>query len=163
MKDFHFDELREVEIINGCFWMIRREALESVGNLDQRFWMYGEDLDWCERFRLAGWKLVFFPNAQAVHYGGGSSEQASVPCFVQMQRANLQYWAKYHGVISLCIYRGLLYFAHGLRSALGACRYALSTSRRMEALLIMKKHGACLRWLTGRGNLRSGRTETQVI
>jgi GT2 family glycosyltransferase len=149
MKDFHFDELREVEIINGCFWMIRRAALESVGNLDQRFWMYGEDLDWCRRFQLCVWKLVFFPDAKAVHYGGISSEQASVRCYVEMQRANLQYWRKYHSVLSCACYFVLLCAAHALRSCIFACAFVLNTSSRTRALMRLQKHLACIRWLMG--------------
>jgi len=158
MKDFHFDELREVEIINGCFWMIRREALESVGNLDQRFWMYGEDLDWCERFRLAGWKLAFFPDAKAVHFGGISSEQASVRCYVEMQRADLQYWRKYHSVLSYACYFGLLCTAHSLRSFVFACAFALNPSSSARVLMRLRKHLACMRWLiesTGLGKAAS--------
>ena len=150
MKDFPHDKLRDVDIINGCFWMVRRTALNNVGNLDPRFWMYADDLDWCRRFHLSGWRIVFFPRAQVVHYGGGSSQQAPVALYVEMQRANLQYWRKYHGAASYCFYWGLLYLAHILRLVGSTSLYALKAADRQQALAKMRRHLACLRWLVRR-------------
>ena len=48
----------EVDILSGCFWLVRREALDQVGVLDESFFMYGEDMDWCLRFWSCGWKLL---------------------------------------------------------------------------------------------------------
>ena len=59
MSDFKFDRTRDIEVLNGWFWMTRKEALDEVGPLDERFFMYGEDIDWCKRFQLAGWRVVF--------------------------------------------------------------------------------------------------------
>jgi len=61
------DTLRQVDILSGCFWLVRRGALENVGLLDERFFIYGEDIDWCKRFWTKGWKIVFVPSAQAIH------------------------------------------------------------------------------------------------
>ena len=153
MNDFQYDEVRDVDVINGCFWMVRRTALNDVGNLDPRFWMYADDLDWCWRFRKAGWKIVFFPEAQAVHYGGGSSEQAPLYCYVQMQKANLQYWRKYHNLASYCCYWGLLYLAHAMRSAAFSCLYLLKSSARSRMLPKMRRHVACVSSLMGRNSV----------
>jgi GT2 family glycosyltransferase len=147
MGDFQHDAIREVEILNGCFWLVRREALQQVGPLDDRFWMYGEDLDWCRRFRAAGWKIVFFPEAQTVHYGGGSSKQASLFCYVQMQRADLQYWRKYHGLLSCWCYWALLWFANVWRAGVVAILYFARRSRNYETRLRLKRHLACVRHL----------------
>ena len=68
MLDFHHDRIAEVEVLNGWFWVVRRDALDQVGPLDPRFFIYAEDLDWCQRFKKAGWRLVFYPEAHAVHY-----------------------------------------------------------------------------------------------
>ena len=67
------NEIRNVEALNGCFLLVRRTALEEVGLLDELFFMYGEDLDWCKRFGDCGWGVVYFPEAEAVHFGGASS------------------------------------------------------------------------------------------
>jgi hypothetical protein len=86
-----------VEVINGCFWMVRREALDQVGLLDESHFIYGEDIDWCKRFHKAGWKVVFFPAAQAIHYGGASSSSAPIKFYIEKQKANLQQAGKEGG------------------------------------------------------------------
>jgi GT2 family glycosyltransferase len=140
MNDFAHAHLREVPIINGCFWMVRREALLQVGTLDDRFWMYGEDVDWCRRFRCAGWKVVFYPEAKAIHYGGGSSKNSSSSSYIQMQRANLQYWRKYHGATSSLFYWCLLSFGHLLRSLLLSAAYVTASSGRSHLRTRLAQH-----------------------
>jgi len=158
MTDFRHDALRDVDVINGCFWMVRRDALLNVGNLDPRFWMYSDDVDWCSRFRQAGWRIVFFPEADAVHYGGGSSQVAPVFCYVEMQRANLQYWRKYHGFASYMCFWMMVYFAHLLRSIACTCLSALKSSDRQQMLAKVTRHRACLRWLTGGSSVQPAPT-----
>jgi GT2 family glycosyltransferase len=106
---------REVDILSGCFWFIRREALGSVGLLDEGFFMYGEDMDWCKRFWKAGWRVVFVPQGEAIHYGGKSSSNAPVRFYIEKQRADLQYWRKHHGRIGMCAYFLILCIHHSLR------------------------------------------------
>ena len=84
------DTQAEVDILSGCFWLIRKGSLTKVGLLDETFFMYGEDMDWCRRFWSGGWKLVFLPSATAIHYGGASSANAPVRFQAEMQRADLQ-------------------------------------------------------------------------
>ncbi len=153
MGDFQHDVIREVEILNGCFWLLRREALDQVGLFDSRFWMYGEDLDWCHRFRAAGWKIVFFPQAQAVHYGAGSSKQASLACYVQMQRADLQYWRKYHGSLSSWVYWMLLVNFHVMRSIFYA-GHSVVMPQAKTSWLGVKKHLRSIALLMNLGSLR---------
>ncbi len=66
----------EVEAISGSFMMIRCEVLQDVGYLDESFFMYGEDLDWCYRVHQAGWKVRYFPGTQIIHFKGESSKRA---------------------------------------------------------------------------------------
>jgi GT2 family glycosyltransferase len=70
------DRVSPVDAINGAFMLIRREALDDVGPLDERFWMYGEDLDWCRRFWDHGWQVLYWPGATVVHVKGGSATKS---------------------------------------------------------------------------------------
>src|ERR1035441_7831998 len=88
MREFRNDSTAEVDVLNGWFLMIRRAALEEVGGLDERFFMYGEDVDWSYRFHKAGWRRVYFAAAESLHYGGASSAVAPVRFYVAMQQAN---------------------------------------------------------------------------
>jgi GT2 family glycosyltransferase len=62
-----------VDAVNGAYMMIRREALEQAGPLDEGYWLYMEDLDWCRRFWMAGWKVFYDPSGTVLHVKGGSS------------------------------------------------------------------------------------------
>ena len=66
-------EAGQVDAINGAYMLVRREALPGVGLLDEGYWLYMEDLDWCHRFRDAGWKVFYDPSGTALHVKGGSS------------------------------------------------------------------------------------------
>ncbi len=67
------DEPGEVDAVNGAFMMVRREALAQTGVLDEGYWLYMEDLDWCRRFWRAGWKVFYEPAGTVLHVKGGSS------------------------------------------------------------------------------------------
>ncbi len=67
------DETSYVDAVNGAFMLVRREALEDVGPLDEGFWLYMEDLDWCYRFWQAGWKILYWPGVAVTHVKGGSA------------------------------------------------------------------------------------------
>jgi len=90
-----YDALMHIEVLSGCFLMVRREVIEKVGLLDERFFIYSEDVDWCKRIHDAGWKLVHYPGAKAIHYGYGSSSSAPIRFQVEMIKANWQYWKKH--------------------------------------------------------------------
>ncbi len=104
MKDFCNDITTTVDIINGCFWVVRKVALKTVGLLDERFFIYGEDMDWCLRFRQKGWKVVYFSGANIIHYGGMSSANAPLKFYIEMQKANLVFWIKHKNKLEVYLY-----------------------------------------------------------
>jgi N-acetylglucosaminyl-diphospho-decaprenol L-rhamnosyltransferase len=67
------DEPGDVDAINGAFMLCRAEAIAAVGLLDEGYWLYMEDLDWCHRFWDAGWKVFYEPASVALHVKGASS------------------------------------------------------------------------------------------
>lgn len=67
------DEPGEVDAVNGAFMLCRAEAVREVGLLDEGYWLYMEDLDWCRRFWQYGWKVFYEPAGVALHVKGGSS------------------------------------------------------------------------------------------
>ena len=66
-------DVADVDAVNGAFMLIRGAALKQVGPLDEKYWMYGEDLDWCARFLKAGWRVVYDGRVVAHHIKGGST------------------------------------------------------------------------------------------
>jgi GT2 family glycosyltransferase len=73
------DEPGEVDAVNGAFMLCRTEAVREVGLLDEGYWLYMEDLDWCHRFWDAGWKVFYEPAGVALHVKGGSSPRRRAP------------------------------------------------------------------------------------
>lgn len=71
------DQSYPVEAISGSFMVVRREVVEKVGALDEDFFLYGEDLDWCYRIGKAGWKIQYLPATQIIHFKGESSRRSS--------------------------------------------------------------------------------------
>lgn len=71
------DDEREVDVVTGCYMLVSRSAVEDVGLLDERFFMYAEETDWCFRFRQRGWKNRFMPYAEIIHIGGASAPKKS--------------------------------------------------------------------------------------
>jgi GT2 family glycosyltransferase len=147
MSDFDHRTTAPVEVLNGWFLLVRRTAVERVGPLDAQFFMYGEDVDWCYRFRKAGESVVFFAEAGAIHYGGASSSNAPVRFYLELYRATWQYWRKHHsGPAQLGF---LLAFAlhHSVRLLGSAFIYLCSPSRRPHTAARFKRSLACLQWV----------------
>ncbi len=86
----------EVDAISGAFMLVRREAIAQVGLLDERFFMYGEDLDWAYRMKERGWRIRYNPSVTVVHYKGESSRQSSRKATVAFFRAMHQFYAKHY-------------------------------------------------------------------
>lgn len=78
MTYWSYDETKDVDWITGCSLMLRRKALEKVGNLDENYFMYSEETDICYQLKKAGWKILFCPSASIIHYGGKSSTSQTV-------------------------------------------------------------------------------------
>jgi hypothetical protein len=73
------DEPGEVDAVNGAFMLCRTAAVREVGLLDEGYWLYMEDLDWCRRFWEASWKVFYEPAGVALHVKGGSSGARRAP------------------------------------------------------------------------------------
>ena len=66
------EQTAEVEVLSGSCMMVRKAAMDEVGLLDEDYFMYGEDIDWCYRFHQAGWKIYYVPTTEIIHFRGES-------------------------------------------------------------------------------------------
>jgi GT2 family glycosyltransferase len=87
----------EVDAISGAFMLVRKSALAQVGPLDDGYFLHCEDLDWCKRFRSAGWRVLFVPDVAVVHDKGSSSRDRPVRVLWHMHRGMLRYYWKFTG------------------------------------------------------------------
>jgi GT2 family glycosyltransferase len=95
---FDHDEVREAEFLMGSVLLVRREAADTVGLFDEDFFMFSEETDWCYRFRQAGWKVLFTPDAEFVHVGGATTSQNWGPLFREQLRGHVRFLAKHRGL-----------------------------------------------------------------
>ena len=100
MTHWQRDTEREVEVISGCYLMLRREVLEQVGPLDEDFFFFGEETDWCRRMRDAGWRLMFAPVGEIVHYGSASARKLNHKRDLMLTDATVRLHRKHGGALA---------------------------------------------------------------
>jgi GT2 family glycosyltransferase len=118
------DEPREVDWAVGAAWLLRRAALDDVGGLDERYFMYAEDLEWCWRARRAGWSVLFEPAAVVRHVGNASGAAAYGDRRTAAYLANsYRFYRREHGAVATAAYQ--------LLNAAGTARgWAAARARR---------------------------------
>jgi len=134
------DSVREVDVVTGCFMLVRREAIEQVGVMDEQFFMYGEETDWCYRFNKAGWKVMFTPDAQIIHLGGQSSKNVEREMALQLRASILLFLKKHKNTFyyrSACLLIGLFFL---LRIPYWLARAAFSKSTRPTDLQTVRNY-----------------------
>ena len=112
---FDHDEVREADWLMGACMLVRRAAVDEVGGLDERFFLFSEETDWCYRFRQAGWGVVFYPGAEVLHVGGAAHGGR---LFREQVRGHLLFLEKHHGETTAERARLLLLVALRLRGLL---------------------------------------------
>jgi N-acetylglucosaminyl-diphospho-decaprenol L-rhamnosyltransferase len=100
MTDWDHKENREVDQVTGAFFLVRRKLFDALNGFDERFFMYFEDLDFAYRARQAGWSSFFLADAQAFHFGGGSSSQVKAKRLFYVLRSRVLYVGKHFGAAS---------------------------------------------------------------
>jgi GT2 family glycosyltransferase len=118
----YLDEMAtaDVDSVVGAFLLVRREVIERVGLLDERFFMYCEDEDWCWRAKQAGWRVVYYPGAVVRHCRGSSTAKHPFRMAYHLHRSYFLYHRKniaprYPAVVNAAVYAGI---ALGLVTAL---------------------------------------------
>jgi N-acetylglucosaminyl-diphospho-decaprenol L-rhamnosyltransferase len=111
--DLPDDAIADVDWVTGACMMAPRAVATAVGGLDEGYFMYSEELDWCRRIKAAGWRVIYLPTAQIVHYVGKSSEQAIVARHINFQQAKLRYFQKYHSRLAAILLRLFLLLSYG--------------------------------------------------
>ena len=137
---------RDVDVVSGMFLLVPRAVMDKVGLLDEAFFIYAEEADWCRRIRRAGWRCVFAPVAQIIHLDGGSksTDQIRSKMFIQLQKSHLIYARKHHGALGHAATKSLYVGSALLRGALFAPLAWLRRDATSRARLRLA--GAALRY-----------------
>jgi N-acetylglucosaminyl-diphospho-decaprenol L-rhamnosyltransferase len=122
---FDHRSVREAEWVSAPCLLVRREAADAVGLFDEDYFIFSEEVDWCLRFREAGWKVLFYPGAEVVHVFTASYNPA---LFNELVRGHLRFFAKHRG-----------------ERAAERARLLLLTAVRLRGLLFRGEKGAMYR------------------
>lgn len=117
------DEVNEIEIMPGAFLMISREAYDKIGGLDESYFMYGEDIDYSWRIRLAEFKNYYFPETHIIHYKGESTKRGSMNYVYTFYNAMSIFVKRYFSGSNARLFNALLRMAIWLRATLAWAKH----------------------------------------
>jgi GT2 family glycosyltransferase len=139
------NDVREVDVVTGCFMLVQRAAIKQVGMMDERFFMYGEETDWCYRFKKAGWRIVFAPVDEIVHLGGQSSRQEQEKMILQLRGSILLFIRKHRSFLIYVLGCLLVSLFFSLRVPYWLFRAMFSHNSKNKDILIARAYltGAC--------------------
>lgn len=110
-------QTRKVDCVPGTSLLVRKNTVQEVGLLDENYFMYCEDTDWCYRMNQAGWEVVFLPEAEVIHLGGASAGKTNRGLFYDQTLTKeffhslFYYFDKFHGSLSVLILRILIFLS----------------------------------------------------
>lgn len=126
---------RDVEVVSGMYMLVRREAMDQVGFMDDAYFVYAEEADWCYRLRKAGWRCAFTPEARIVHHDGGgkSTSQIRAKMYVQLQKSILIFHRKNLGWLSYATVKSVYVVTNAVRVALFGLKSVFDAGARAKA------------------------------
>jgi N-acetylglucosaminyl-diphospho-decaprenol L-rhamnosyltransferase len=100
---------QKVDYVEGACMLVRRDAFEAVGGLDESYFMYAEEVDWCCAMRGAGWQVWYQPAAKVVHLGSGSSQNRRPQREADLYRSRVRFFRKHYGDIAARLLKVQIY------------------------------------------------------
>ncbi|XWN36357.1 MAG: glycosyltransferase [Balneola sp.] len=123
------DELAYVPVLSGSFMFFRTKILKELDGFDERFFMYGEDIDLCYRAGKSGYKIGYFPGTSIIHYKGESTKKGDLKYVKLFNKANYQFFQKHYTSRYSLLFKGLIYIAISFR---GVTSFIFSKSKQIR-------------------------------
>jgi len=133
MADTPDGAIQTVDWVVGACLLVRRQAYEQVGGLDEGYFMYSEELDWCRRIKAAGWEIAYLPTAAVIHHEGKSSEQVVPARHIHFQSSKVRYFRKHHGAFQAEVLRWFLLITYAYQMAREALKWLVGHKRTVRA------------------------------
>lgn len=108
MSWWEFDDVREVDFAGGSCLMVRRQTIQEIGLMDEGYFMYAEEADWCYRMWQRGWGVYYFPGAEVIHLGGQSAEKFGSDVLLHLYASRYRFVRKHYGRTSGAALRGII-------------------------------------------------------
>jgi len=123
----------EVDWLVGAALLVRRQALEQAGPLDEGYFMYSEEMEWCRRIKSHGWRVVYLPAATIIHHEGRSSEQVVAARHIHFQTSKLRYYRQVYGPVYAAALRAFLLATYAYQWAVEGSKWLLGHKRPLRA------------------------------
>jgi GT2 family glycosyltransferase len=130
-----------IDFALGAALMVRREAIEAAGLLDEGYFMYAEEVDWCWRIQRAGWPFYCAPAARVIHHGGASTRQFRGESFLNLWRSRRRLYARFYGPVRRRLAAQIVRL--GMRVEIGRARGAAGRGEISAAELRERVAAAC--------------------
>ena len=140
MQTWDVSQPRAVDVLLGACMLLRRAAVQQVGLLDEGYFMYSEEVDYCRRLQEAGWTLHWVPEAEVVHYGGQSTRQVATEMFLRLYAGKLRYFRKHEGRRAGQVYKLILFVAALFRLLLLPLAFLAPMPKRQEQLSLAQRY-----------------------
>lgn len=127
------DAESDVDWLVGAAIVARRAAVEQAGPLDEGYFMYSEEMEWCRRIKAQGWRVVYLPTATIVHYEGGSSEQVAAARHIYFETSKLRYYRQVHGRGWTAALRAFLLATYAYQWAVEGAKWLVGHKRPLRA------------------------------
>ena len=128
----------EVDALSGSAMMVRKSVIDDVGLLDEDIFMFGEDIDWCWRFKQRGWRVVYFPAAVVYHFHGASSRLRPARAAIDLHKGMHVFYRKHlahrYGVGFNALVYAAIWLRAGVFAVLGLLRSLLPTGRVVRVM-----------------------------
>lgn len=128
IREWGRDSERDVDTVTGCYMFVRKSAIEQVGLLDEAFFFYGEETDWCKRFWQSGWRLRFAPVGEIIHFGSLSSRKCNHKRDLMLTSGLIRFHRKHGGILAAFVAWAILAVFAVSRAAYWSL-YALGSGR----------------------------------
>ena len=111
------DDVRRVDWVQSAAMLVRREAAVEIGFFDPQFFVYSDEVDFCRRLAVAGWRTLYVPGARAAHHEQLSTGNVPTRRIIEFSRNRDRYMRKHHSAASAALVRYLTAYAYALRTA----------------------------------------------
>ncbi len=125
--------IQDVDWVVGAAMFVRRAVYEQIGGLDERFFMYSEEMDWCKRAKENGWRVVYFPHARVLHHEAKSSAQVLAQRDIYFHSSKVRYFKKHHSNLQGELLRYFLLSTFAFQWLEEGTKFLLGHKREMRA------------------------------
>jgi GT2 family glycosyltransferase len=146
MSYWPHNDTREVDVVSGACMMVRREAIEEVGLLDEHFFLIAEETDWCYRMKKAGWKVYLYVNAEIVHFVGQSMQRSLINTNLEGYKSMYLFYRKHYGQVSASSYRAMTFVFVGLRYLLYTVGQYIRPAERARFRGLLESYQQIIAW-----------------